>query len=122
MIDRLFRLILGLIFVVFGLNGFLSFIPVPDYHPFMEVMVNSGFIYAVKAIEIGAGILLVANQWPRLAQVLLAPVVVNITLYHLLLDPRNWLITPVLVLLLGYLFWRDRKWLKTLLDRPCSNG
>jgi hypothetical protein len=45
------RLLLGLVFVIFGLNGFLKFIPVPPFHPFVPILVSSGYIYFIKAIE-----------------------------------------------------------------------
>ncbi len=57
------RLLLGLIFLVFGLNGFYTFIPVPKFHPFMEILVSSGFIYFEKAIEVMGGVLLLTNRF-----------------------------------------------------------
>ncbi len=89
------RLLLGIIFVVFGLNGFVTFIPVPELHPFMQMMVDSGFIYIVKALEVIGGLLLLTNFRVPLALLILGPVVVNILLYHTFFDPRNW---PVSVL------------------------
>lgn len=57
------QILLGLIFLIFGLNGFYTFIPVPEFHPFMKIMVDSGFIYAIKSIEVIAGILLLSNRF-----------------------------------------------------------
>jgi len=101
------RIVLGLIFVTFGLNGFYTFIPVPEFHPFMAILVSSGYIYAIKTIEVIAGSLLLSNRFVPCALVLLGPDIVNILLYHLLLDHRNWPIAAVnlvllLVLILGY--------------------
>ena len=89
------RILLGLIFVIFGLNGFFTFIPVPTFHPFMQMLVDSGFIYLVKAIEVVGGTLLLAKFKVPIALLLLGPIVVNILLYHAFFDPRNW---PVSVL------------------------
>jgi putative oxidoreductase len=81
--------LLGLPFVIFGLNGFLKFIPVPPFHPFVQILVSSGYIYFVKAIEVLAGGLLVVNRALLLALVLLGADIANIVAYHALLDHRN---------------------------------
>lgn len=99
------RLFLGFVFLVFGINGFYTFIPVPEFHPFMEIMVDSGYIYLIKAIEIVAGLMLLSNRFVALAVVLLTAIVVNIAAYHALIDNRNWfmalvLAAPLAVLLL----------------------
>lgn len=93
------RILLGLIFLIFGLNGFYTFIPVPEFHPFMELLVESGYIYLIKTVEIIAGIMLLLNRCVPLALTLLAMDIVNITAYHVLLDPRNWGIVPVIITL-----------------------
>jgi uncharacterized membrane protein YphA (DoxX/SURF4 family) len=102
------RILLGLIFLVFGMNGFYTFIPVPDFHPFMQIMVASGFIFFEKTIEVFAGILLLINQLVPLALLLLGPVVVNILLFHMLIDRRNWLIALVNLLLNSHMIWDNR--------------
>ncbi len=102
------RYLLGLIFLVFGLNGFFIFIPVPDFHPFMQLLVDSGYIYVIKAIEVASGIMLLTNRYVLVALVLLGADIVNIALYHLLFDPRNWPVVPVLLVLYGVLVWRYR--------------
>lgn len=94
-IVRSTRLLLGIIFVVFGLNGFFNFIPVPELHPFMQMMVNSGFIYVVKALEVIGGLMLLINVRVPVALVILGPIVINILLYHAFFDPRNWPISVV---------------------------
>ena len=85
-------ILLGLIFVVFGLNGLYPFIPVPEYHPFMELMVSTGFIVIVKILEIVGGVLLLIRRYVLLALLILGPIIFNIVLYHLLVDPRNMLV------------------------------
>ena len=85
-------ILLGLIFVVFGLNGLYPFIPVPEYHPFMELMVSTGFIIIVKILEIVGGVLLLIRRYVLLALLILGPIIFNIVLYHLLVDARNMLV------------------------------
>jgi len=110
------RIILGLIFLTFGLNGFYTFIPVPEYHPFMKILVDSGYIYLIKVVEVTAGILLLINRFVLLALLLLAMDIVNITAYHLLLDPRNWIVVPVIITLWIILFVNYKDSFKPLLS------
>ena len=53
MLNKILRILLGLVFVAFGLNGFfrMELIPVPDFHPFMQILVSSGYIYVVKMVN-----------------------------------------------------------------------
>lgn len=88
------RLLLGLIFVVFGLNGFLHFIPQPPPPPglaqdFFAVMFKSHYMVLPFALQIAGGALLLLNRFVPLALVLLGPVVVNILLFHVLLAPAG---------------------------------
>lgn len=98
------RLLLGLIFVIFGLNGFLKFIPVPPFHPFVQVLVSTGYIYFIKAIEVLSGGLLVVNRALLLALVLLGADIANIVAYHALLDHRNWPAALIVAVLYGIVF------------------
>lgn len=110
------RILLGAIFLVLGLNGFFLFIPVPEYHPFMQLMVDSGFIYVEKAIEVICGILLLTNRFKPLALLLLGPIIVNIFLYHILMDPRNWPIAFVNMVFYGFLVWDNWDYFKPFLE------
>lgn len=74
------RILLGFIFLIFELKGFYTFIPVPELHPFMEIMVTSGFIYFEKAIEVIGGCLLLINRYMLAALLILGPIVINILL------------------------------------------
>jgi hypothetical protein len=103
------RILLGLLFLMLGLNGFYTFIPVPEFHPFMEILVSSGFIYLVKVVEVVAGLLLLFKRWIPAALVLLGADIVNITAYHLLLDPRNIIVVPIIWILFTVVFWEHRK-------------
>ena len=110
------RILLGLIFLVFGLNGFYTFIPVPEYHPFMALLVSSELILFVKTIEVLAGLLLLLNRYVLAALVLLGPVVVNIALFHLLIDHRNWPIAIVNLTLYGILVGSHWRYFKIFLQ------
>jgi uncharacterized membrane protein YphA (DoxX/SURF4 family) len=86
------RILLGLVFFVFGLNGFLDFIPPPQPAPaggaFLGALGASGYMFPLlKATEAIAGALLLAGFLVPLALTVLAPIVVNIFLFHLVLDP-----------------------------------
>ena len=85
------RLLLGLIFLVFGLNGFLNFLnmgPMPTglASQFMGALFLSHYYWVVAALQIAGGLLLLVNRFVPLALVLLGPVIVNILCYHLFLN------------------------------------
>ncbi len=88
------RLLTGLIFVVFGLNGFLGFLPMPPLPEgagaFMGALAATGYMFPlIKGTEIVAGLMLLSGRLVPLALVLLAPVIVNIVLFHFILAPPN---------------------------------
>src|SRR5215207_510048 len=86
------RILLGLIFVVFGLNGFFLFITPPEHTTtggaFVNLLVSTGFMYVEKSFEVLGGALLLLNSYVTLALAILAPIVVSIVLFHLLME-RN---------------------------------
>tara|TARA_Y100001972_G_scaffold64621_1_gene78872 strand:+ start:64 stop:453 length:390 start_codon:yes stop_codon:yes gene_type:complete len=106
------RGLLGLVFVVFGLNGFLGFIETPPLAEqagaFMGIIYTSGYLYVVKVLEITGGGLMLAsiglNRFAPLALTILAPIVVNIFLFHAFLDaPSSVGMSVVLLALCGFL-------------------
>jgi putative oxidoreductase len=86
------RVLLGLLFVVFGSNGFFHFMgPMPqlegDAGAFIGALLNSGYIYPIAALEVAGGLcLLLGSRFVALGLTLLGPVIVNIVLYHIYLD------------------------------------
>lgn len=102
------RLIFGLIFVVFGLNGFFKFIPMPTDIPQDMVTFSSGlmaskyFFPLLKATEVICGLFLVTGYFVPLALVILAPIVINIFLVHAFLNP-DMAMAITLVLMQAYL-------------------
>jgi hypothetical protein len=87
------RLLLGFIFLVFGLNGFLHFIPTPPptgiAGQYLGALFVSNFLVAVFLLQLAGGVLLLANRFVPVALVLLGPVIVNILLFHSLMAPAG---------------------------------
>lgn len=87
------RILLGLIFVVFGLNGFLHFIPTHQFQgvagQFIGAIFTSHFYTVVFLIQIVSGLLLVANRYVPLGLLLLGPVIVNILGFHIFMSTPN---------------------------------
>ncbi len=88
------RYLLGLMFTVFGLNGFLHFIPQPPPQSplalqFLTAVSVSHYMVLIFLIQILGGVLLLVGRYIPLALTLLAPVIVNILLYHSTMDPAN---------------------------------
>ena len=99
------RLLLGLSFFVFGLNGFLNFIPQPPPPPaagaFAGALFATGYMFPlIKGTEVLASLLLLSNRFVPLALALLAPVLVNIVLFHAFLEPAGTLALPLVLLAL----------------------
>ncbi len=113
------RVLLGLIFFVFGLNGFFGFLPQPSLAPaggrFIAALVATGYLFPLlKATEVTAGALLLSGRYVPLALTLLAPVIVNIVAFHAFLSPA--LALPALVLALElFLAWAYRDAYRPLL-------
>ena len=103
------RVLLGLVFFVFGLNGFLHFLPQPPMPeaalPFLGGLAGAGYFFPLlKTTEVVAGLLLLSNRFVPLALTLLAPVIENIAAFHVFLAPSP----PMVVFLLAaeiYLAW-----------------
>src|ERR1700685_2727319 len=101
------RLLLGLMFTVFGLNGFLHFIPTPAFPPgylldYFTAMVGSGFYVMVFGVQLICGLLLLTNQYVPLAIVALAAVLVNILTFHATMNPQGFP-TALIALILWFL-------------------
>ena len=105
--------LLGLGFTVFGLNGFLHFIPQPPVPPghaadFVGVMAATHYMVPVFATQLACGLLFLANRFVPLALVVVAPVLVNILLFHALMAPSGLLpgaIFTVLWIVTAYRVW-----------------
>ena len=107
------RVLLGLVFVVFGSNIFLHFIPMPPLPPgplgdFTKALFVSHYLHFVAVFQIVGGLLLLIGRFVPLGLVLLAPVIVNIDLVHVLMDPSGLPMAVVISLLELFLIWRYR--------------
>ena len=87
------RYLLGVIFLVFGLNGFLNFIHFPPpggvAAQFMGALYVSHYLWVIFAFQVIAGVLLLINRYVPLAVAVLAPVIVNILTFHALMAPSG---------------------------------
>ena len=98
------RYLLGVMFTVFGLNGFLHFLKQPP--PTGVAAQFGGALYAahywepVFALQLLGGLILLSNRYVPIGLVLLGPVIANILLYHVLMDPKG--IAPGLV---AFVLW-----------------
>ncbi len=102
------RILLGLIFFVFGLNGFLNFIPTPPMPEkvvtFMTGLMATGYFFPVlKGTEVLCGALLLSGAFVPLALVVLAPIIVQITLFHSFMEPSGLPMVALIVALEAYL-------------------
>jgi len=87
------RILLGLLFTVFGLNGFLHFIPMQPpaglAGQYMGALFVSHYLVVVFLVQLIGGILLLVNRFVPLALLLLGPVLVNILLFHAFMAPEG---------------------------------
>ena len=107
------RYLLALIFIVFGLNGFLHFIPQPPMPAgpaldFFTVMAATHYMAFVFAVQLVAGVLFLVNRFVPLALILIAPVIVNILLFHILMLPAGLPPGAVAAILWAILAYRHR--------------
>jgi putative oxidoreductase len=108
------RILLGLVFFVFGLNKFFNFIPMGPLPTglagqFFTVLFQSHYLWVIAAIEVIGGALLLVNRYVTLGLVLLGPVIVNILLFHALMAPSGLAIAIPIVVLWLFLAFRARR-------------
>jgi hypothetical protein len=121
------RVVLGLVFFVFGLNGFLGFLPQPPLEgpagAFLGALGATGYMFPlIKGTEVVAGALLLANRFVPLALAILAPVIVNIVLVHALLAPEGVVIAVIILALELYLAWSYRSAFRPMLAARTTPG
>ena len=97
------RFLLALIFLTFGLNGFLHFLPASlpsgTAGQFVGALFVSHYLVVVFLLQIIAAVLLLINRYVPLALTLLAPIIVNILLFHMLMAPSGLLLAMVVTML-----------------------
>jgi len=109
------RILLGLVFLVFGLNGFLNFLnmgPMPTglAGQFMGALFLSHYYWVVAVLQIVGGLLLLVNRFVPLALVLLGPVIVNILCYHVFLNHGGAGLAVVITILWLIVFYGKRQY------------
>jgi putative oxidoreductase len=105
------RILMGLAFVVFGLNGLFNFLPAPPPLPdndagrFVRALIHSHYFLVVAAVQVMGGALLLIGRYIPLGLVLLGPVIVNILCFHIFMDLKGivpGLITAILWFVVAY--------------------
>jgi putative oxidoreductase len=97
------RIVLGLVFLLSGLNHLIAFIPMPPLSgaagQFMQGLQQSRYLFPLMGIvEVGAALLLLSGRMVPLALTVLAPIVINVAAFHLVLAPQG---LPIVVVLLA---------------------
>jgi putative oxidoreductase len=108
------RILLGLVFVVFGLNGIHPFLPMGpmptgNAGQFIGAMMQSHYSLIVALLQVIGGVLLLVNRYVTLGLVILGPVIVNIFLFHALMEPKGLPVAIVVVLLWFILAFHARR-------------
>ena len=104
---------MALVLILFGLNKFIefSFLPLPQLPEsaanFMTSLSATGYVLPiVGALEVGIGLLLLFRKWVAFALLLLAPISINIFLFHLFLDMPGIIPAIIIVLINGILIYK----------------
>jgi putative oxidoreductase len=115
------RMLLGIMFTIFGLNGFLNFIPQPPpvgmVATFLGVLFGSHYHVFIFGLQLICGILLLANQFVPLALTILGPIIANILVFHITMQPAGLPPGILATILWCILTWRLRSHFTALLTR-----
>lgn len=121
------RVLLGLMFLVFGLNGFLNFMPTPKDMPkeimnVMGALKNAGYMTVVSGAEVLVALMLLTNRFVPLALAMLAPILVGILTFHIAMQPAT--IGPGIVVTAMelYLAWAYRGAFRPMLQAKTTPG
>jgi len=106
------RILLGLMFFVFGLNAFLKFIPAPQlqgvWGQFLEALFVSHYVWVIGATQVVSGALFLIGRYVPLAIALAGPVIVNIVTYHLTMQRSMAQLAILAAICWLILFWWHR--------------
>jgi putative oxidoreductase len=110
------RVLLGLIFVFFGSNGFLHFLPMPPLPQgvtgeYLHAFFASGYVYVISGFQVIGGLLLLIGRFVPVGLTILCAIIVNIWAFHLLMAPELAGLVPAIVvtILEIFLVWRYRE-------------
>uniref|UniRef100_UPI00404B6340 DoxX family protein n=1 Tax=Cephaloticoccus sp. TaxID=1985742 RepID=UPI00404B6340 len=119
------RYLLGLPLLVFGLNGFLNFIPQPEVAmpggamAFATALENSGYMmHLIGLTHLVVGLMLVSNRFVPLALALFAPFIVNSIAFHFYLERSGLMMSGVFLFFELYLAWKYRHAFAPMLAAP----
>jgi uncharacterized membrane protein YphA (DoxX/SURF4 family) len=123
------RILMGLIFFVFGLNGFLNFIPPPKTPmpegatAFIGALMKTGYLFRLTmGTQLIVGILLLLNRFVPLALALIAPVILGIMTFHIFLEPSGLILASIVFVMEIYLAWAYRKAFRPMLAMRTTPG
>ena len=107
------RTLLGFVFVVFGSNAFLHFIPMPPppaglAGDFSKALFMSHYFYVVAVVQVAGGLIVLSGRFTALGLTLLVPVIVNILCFHIFLNHEGWQLASVVAALALFLLWQNR--------------
>ena len=107
------RIFLGLVFVFFGSNAFLRFLPMPPLPEgtaglYLKAFFDSGYVYAIGGMQLLSGLLLLIGKFVPLGLTILGAIIFNIWAFHILMAPEGFPPAVVVTLLWAVLVWRYR--------------
>jgi uncharacterized membrane protein YphA (DoxX/SURF4 family) len=108
------RVLLGLIFVMFGSNAFFHFLPMPPLPQnlagdYTRVFIASGYVYVIGALQLISGLLLLIGRFVPLGLTILGAIIFNILVFHVLMAPEGFPPALVVTALELFLVWRYRQ-------------
>jgi uncharacterized membrane protein YphA (DoxX/SURF4 family) len=108
------RIFLGLVFVFFGSNAFLRFLPMPPLPEgtaglYLKAFFDSGYVYVIGGMQLIGGLLLLIGRFVPLGLTILAAIIFNIWAFHILMAPEGFPPALVVTLLELFLIWRYRE-------------
>ena len=107
-------IVLGIFFIFFGLNGFFQFIPISTFEGdsvlFMECISKAPYFFPMLyGLKLFSGLSILLNKYKRLGLIILAPILVNILLFHIFLMPLVTTIIPLCLFILWSIQLFDEK-------------
>lgn len=119
-VQIILQMLLGLVFLTFGLNKFIGFIPMPQLGEsatnFMMALGSCGYMFPViGGLEVLCGLSLLTNKYTSLSLLLLAPITFNILGFHLALEQGGLVISTIITIIHIYLIYDYKEKYKPLL-------